>query len=215
MVICYRCGERTGGDYCQWYRFSMVWGIQARHRKADKLAKKEAEIASREQALREAGKQAEQEAELAAKQLAEREAELAAKQRAEREAEEAQIVREAEKQARQEAELAAKQQAERDAEEPQKVAAGTGSGIYQGDFKLVVSSPVGFERVREFRESLERIENLKILWTGGGADKGTIIAVSLQNPMPLIPILNKIQVVEKAEKMGGSILVMLKASPGS
>ncbi|MFC2067336.1 hypothetical protein ACFLUO_09900 [Chloroflexota bacterium] len=175
MIICYRCGERTVGDHCQWYGFSMMWGIQARHRKAGKLAKKEAGISAREQALREA--------------------ELTAKQRAEREAEKAKKAREV--------------------SEPQKVAPGTGSGMYQGDFKIVVSSPVSLGRVREFRESLERIENLKVLWAGGGADKGTIIAVSLQNPMPLIPIFNKIQTVEKAEKMGESILVMLKTSPGS
>ncbi|MFC2003136.1 hypothetical protein ACFLV4_04240, partial [Chloroflexota bacterium] len=87
MVICYRCGERADGDYCQWYRFSMVWGNQARHRKADKLAKKEAEISAREQALREAEKQARQEAEIAARERAEREAEETQKAR---EAEEAQ-----------------------------------------------------------------------------------------------------------------------------
>ncbi|MFC2003805.1 hypothetical protein ACFLV4_07715, partial [Chloroflexota bacterium] len=109
----------------------------------------------------------------------------------------------------------AEKMAVREVEETQEVAAGTSSRIDRGDFQLVVSSPVGFNQVREFKESLEQVEDLKILWTGGGADKGIIIAVSLQNPMPLIPILNKIPAVEKAEKVGGSILVMLKTSPGS
>lgn len=87
MVICYRCVERTVGDHCQWYRFLMMWGIQARHRKAEALAKKEVEISARERALREAEKQVKQEAE------------LAAKQRVERDTEEAKRTREAERQA--------------------------------------------------------------------------------------------------------------------
>jgi len=123
MVTCSNWGERTGGDHCQWYRFSMVWGIQARHRKADKLANKEAEIAAREQAVREAEKQAKQEAELAARERAARETEETKKAR---EAEEAQRIREAEKQARQETEMAAKQRAEREAEEAKRTRQGLG-----------------------------------------------------------------------------------------
>ncbi|MFC1907658.1 hypothetical protein ACFLW8_06195, partial [Chloroflexota bacterium] len=142
---------------------------------------------------------------------AKKEAEISAREQA---------LREAEKQAKQEAEVAAKQQAKRETEkreveETQEVAAGTSSMIYQGDVQLVVSSPVGLEQVRELKESLEQVEDLKILWTGGSVENGTIIAVSLENPIPLISILNKIPTVEKVEMRGKSILVMLKAPLGS
>ena len=138
-----------------------------------------------------------EETEKRAKKEAE-EAERVAKEQAKREAEEARKAKEARKQVREEA------------EEAEKYVRDTRSEICEGSFRLVVTLPVGFEPIRHLKERLEQIENLRIVWTGGSADEGTIIAVSAQKPMPLIRILNEMPMVEKVDKKGEKIVVVLQ-----
>jgi len=76
----------------------------------------------------------------------------------------------------------------------------------------VVPPPAGFERVKQFAESLEQIENLKVVWIGGAEEEGTIIGISVQKPVVLIQILNEMPTVEKVHKKGEKIVVMLKAA---
>ena len=102
MARCPNCGQKTSGGYCQWCKYPIFRSRPARRRKAEKQAKKEAELAAREKAKREAEEA--QKAREAEKQ-AKKEAELAAREKSKREAEEAQKAREAEKQAKKEAEL--------------------------------------------------------------------------------------------------------------
>jgi len=133
-------------------------------------------------------------------------------------AEEARKAKEAEKQAKKEAKRLAKEKAKREAEEQakkkaeeaQKTAQDIGSEIYEGNILLVVPSPVEFEQVKQFRERLEQVRNLKIVWAGGSVGVGAITTVSVQKPMPLIRILNEMPTVEKVNKKGEKIMVMLK-----
>ena len=158
-------------------------------RLAKEKAKKEAEEAKKAQ---EAEKKAKKEAERLAKEKAKgeveeteeeakKEAERLAKEKAKIEAEEAKETQEAEKKAKKEA-----------------------GEIYEGAVYLALQSPQGFE---PFEENLKRIENLKILWTGGSAE-GILIGVSVQKPMALVHILNEIPVVEKASKKSEKEIVL-------
>ena len=89
MAKCPNCGRRTSGDYyCEWCKYPILKGGSARRRKAEKQAQKEAELAAKEKARKEAEE---------------------AKEKAKREAEEAKKAAEAEKQAQKEAEESLKQ----------------------------------------------------------------------------------------------------------
>jgi putative nucleotidyltransferase with HDIG domain len=80
--------------------------------------------------------------------------------------------------------------------------------IYEGNVLLVVPPPVVFGQARQFKEYLERVENLKILFFGASADEGFIIAVSAQQPETLVHILNEMSMVEKADKKSEKQIVL-------
>jgi len=130
---------------------------------------------------------------------AKKEAELQAKEQAKREAEEAKKRKEAEKRAKKEAEV-----------QDQKI----DSDIYEGSVQIVIPSPVRFEQVEQFKECLEGIGNLAILWTGGSVDEGSMIGVLVQKPMALIRNLNEIPTVNNVYKKGKKIVVILSTTSG-
>jgi len=78
----------------------------------------------------------------------------------------------------------------------------------------VISSFVNLEQLRQFEEHLRQIKDVRIAWTGGSADEGPIIAISLQKPLQLM-FLNEIPLVEKAYKEGGRIVVRLSNPVGN
>ncbi len=86
------------------------------------------------------------------------------------------------------------------------------SATYKGDFQLVLLSPVGFKQVRQFAERLERVKELRVMWTGGSMDEGAVIGVSVSEPVPLVRILSEMPVVEKVDMKDEKIVVMLKTS---
>jgi hypothetical protein len=185
---------------------------------AERRGKKEAERLAKEQAKREAeeAKKA-QEAEKRGK----KEAERLAKEQAKREARVAKKAPEVERRGKKEAERLAKEQAKKEAEEAkkapevEKAVHGIDSEIYEGKIRLVVASPVGFEQVRQFQGLLQELENLRIVWVGGSADEGTIIIVSVQQPTTLIRSLSEIPMVQKVDKKGENIVVMLRTITAS
>jgi septal ring factor EnvC (AmiA/AmiB activator) len=161
----------------------------------DKL-KKEKERLAKEQAKKEA-----EEA-----KKAQKEAEKLAKEKAKKEAEEA-------KKAKKEAEKLAKEQAKKDKEGKKtgkEAAPEVSSANYQGNFQLVLPSPAGFKQVRQFSDSLAARDDLKVVWTGGSADEGALIAISVAEPMPLARILSEMPMVEGVEVKGDKIQVTLK-----
>jgi len=104
----------------------------------------------------------------------------------------------------------AKKRKGRKTKDVQKAKQDIDSEIYEGDVKIVIPSPVGFEQVRQFEESLAQVENLKIVWTGGSVDEGALITVSVQKPMTLTRTVREIPAVEKVNKRENKIEVMLK-----
>jgi putative nucleotidyltransferase with HDIG domain len=187
----------------------------------EKQAKKEAERLAKERNKREA-----EEAKRASKaeKEAKKEAERLAKERNKREAEEAKRASKVEIEARKEAEPLAEVKAiieAREAERAGEVEQETkkevehdgGAKIYEGNVLLVVPPPVVFEQARQFKEHLERVENLRILFFGASADEGFIIAVSVQKPETLIRTINEMSMVEKAiKKSDKQIVLKLKDS---
>jgi septal ring factor EnvC (AmiA/AmiB activator) len=147
-----------------------------------------------------------------------KENERLAKEKAKREAEEAKKAEKlAREQAKKEAEETkkAKKENERLAKEKPKEpkkgpAPEAGSATYQGNFQLVLPSPAGFKQVRQFSESLAGMTELKVIWTGGSADEGALIAISVAEPVPLARILSEMPMVEGVEFKGDKIHVVLK-----
>ena len=216
MVRCPNCGRKTySGDYCQWCGHPVLRHSLRRGREVEKKAKKEAEQQAKEKVkaeakeakkAKEAEARAKKEAEEAEKK-AKKEAEQQAKEKAKAEAEEAKKAKEVEARAKKEAEEAEKKTKE-EAKEVHKVV----QDIYEGNFELVVPSPVSFEQVKQFAERLRQVENLKVVWLGGSVDEGAIIGVSVQKPMTLIQVLNEMPAIEKVDKKGEKIIAMLKTT---
>jgi putative nucleotidyltransferase with HDIG domain len=101
------------------------------------------------------------------------------------------------------------------AEDAEKDIHAIGSEIYEGDVQLVVISPDGFEQVKQFKKCLEKVDNLKIILDSWSEAEGTIIVVSVQKPMALTSILNKMPMVEKVDKNHNNMVVMLKTPAAS
>jgi flagellar motor protein MotB len=165
---------------------------------------KEDEAKLKKEKERQAKEQAKKEAEEAKK--AKKEADKQAKEQAKKEAEEA-------KKAKKEAERLAKEQAKKEKEDKQtkkEAAPEASSANYQGDFQLVLPSPAGFKQVRQFADSLAARTDLKVIWTGGSADEGALIAISVAEPIPLARVLSEMPMVEGVEVKGDKVQVVLK-----
>jgi seryl-tRNA synthetase len=176
---------------------------------------KEAGAESKKGADKLAKEKAKKEAKEAKK--AQKEAEKLAKEKAKKEAEEA-------KKAQKEADKLAKEQAKKEAEEAKKAKKGEGgkpakkgpapeasSATYQGSFQLVLPPSAGFKQVRQFSDSLAGMAELKVVWTGGSADEGALIAISVAEPVPLARILGEMSMVEGVEIKGDKINITLKS----
>lgn len=161
---------------------------------------------------------------------AKKEAERLAKEKAKKEAEEAKKAKkEAEKLAKEQAKQAKKAKkepapdagrlAKEQAKQTKKAKKGepelaqdVSSASYEGNFQLVLPSSAGFKQVNLFTESLAGIEDLKIVWTGGSMDEGTLIAISVAQAVPLAHILSDMPMVEGVEVKGDKISVTLKGA---
>ena len=81
---------------------------------------------------------------------------------------------------------------------------------YKGDVTLLITSPDGFGGIRKFKKCLEKIDNLKVALESWSETEGSIIVVSVQKPMALTSILNKMPMVEKVDKSHNKLVVTLK-----
>lgn len=87
--------------------------------------------------------------------------------------------------------------------------------VYEGDVQLVIRSPIHSGQLKQFQECLERVENLRIAWFGWSEGKGSVIAISVQKPTPLIKVLNKVDMVEGVTKKAKNIVIILKSATDS
>ena len=221
MPKCPNCGlkaEITRDWACRWCGYPLISRYSTKERtkrEAEETKKTREETERARKEAEEAEKHATKEALKLAKEKVKREAEEAkkAKEEAERARKEAE---EAEKQAAKEALKLAKEKTKREAEETKKAGEEIGAETYyEKEVKLVLPSLVSFERLRQLEKHIERVENLKIVWTAGSEDEGEIIAVLLQKPLNLIAILSEMPMVQEVHKKGETIVVMLKTPVGN
>jgi hypothetical protein len=100
--------------------------------------------------------------------------------------------------------------AKEQAREVQNVVTDTGSKIHDETVQLVLPLSASPSQLAQFREYLEKVEDLTIVMVGGSTDEGSIITVSPPKSTDLVDILNQIPVVESARSKGGDIMVKLK-----
>ena len=87
-----------------------------------------------------------------------------------------------------------------------------GSGIYEGNVRLLIFSPAGYKQIMQFKKQLGKVEGLRILLIGGSVDESNHIVVSLQKPVKLIGAISKMPIVDKVDKKGKDIVVTLRGS---
>ena len=76
---------------------------------------------------------------------------------------------------------------------------------YTDEVELAIAAPVDLKMVSKLYESLQTIRELRILHTSGSANRGTIITVVLESPMPLISIISsKMPEVEATPELPGN-----------
>jgi len=77
--------------------------------------------------------------------------------------------------------------------------------LYTDEVELAIAAPVDLKMVSQLYESLQTIRELRILHTSGSANRGTIITVVLESPMPLISIISsKMPGVEARPELPGN-----------
>ena len=64
--------------------------------------------------------------------------------------------------------------------------------LYNGEIELMIPPPVELKILTKFYNYLQTIPDVKILYTRGSWDSGTMITISLDNPIPLISLISKI-----------------------
>jgi hypothetical protein len=67
------------------------------------------------------------------------------------------------------------------------------STLYSEDIELVINSPIEPAALSKLYNSLQMTPEIKILYTNGSWEKGTVITISLEKPLPLLEIISGIQ----------------------
>ncbi len=70
------------------------------------------------------------------------------------------------------------------------------NALYANEVELVISTPVDPAAVSRLYNSLQMTPEIKIMYTTGSWDKGTIITVDLEKPLPLLDIISGIKELE-------------------
>lgn len=68
-------------------------------------------------------------------------------------------------------------------------------GLYNGEVELLVPPPVDLSKVSSLYRHLQNMRGLRVLGTSGSWDEGTTVSIALDNPTPLIQLLEKIPAV--------------------
>ena len=70
------------------------------------------------------------------------------------------------------------------------------SQLYSGEVELLIAPPVSAARVTTLYNHLQSSPELKILRTAGSWDRGTVVDIELERPMPLLSFLSDIPALE-------------------
>ncbi len=134
---------------------------------------------------------------------------IEARERAKKEAWKAKKAKEEEKKARKEAGRLAREKAKREAakkEETKKI----DQKLYEGEVELLILPPVDSKNLKKLEDGLRITKGLKILLTGGTADGGIQIVVSVVKPMPILNTLREMPQVGEAIDKDDTIHISLK-----
>jgi vacuolar-type H+-ATPase subunit H len=82
----------------------------------------------------------------------------------------------------------------------EKVEVKEGAAIYEGIVELVIPPPLGLDRMLQLHKHLRNIHNIEVLNLGVSADKSITIRIKLENPTPLLSILEELDEVGKVEE---------------
>jgi hypothetical protein len=81
-------------------------------------------------------------------------------------------------------------------------------GLYKGTIELAIPPPVGLDRMLQLHKHLKQTPQVEVLNLGGSVDKGITIRLLLENPTPLLKVLEDLPEVKNvsdefsgAEKM--------------
>ncbi len=72
---------------------------------------------------------------------------------------------------------------------------------YAGEVEVEIATPIDPKMVYKLYDHLQTIPELKILHTRGSWDRGTVIAVVLEKPMPLVSLLSEMAGVEVTQAL--------------
>ncbi|MBI2172197.1 MAG: hypothetical protein HYU30_09330 [Chloroflexi bacterium] len=88
----------------------------------------------------------------------------------------------------------------------------TPSNLYSGEVALVLPSPLDVRRVTTLYKHLQNIPGLKTFRTSGSWDEGIVLSVVLDEPLPLLSMLQAIAMVEATpySKEGGGRLKTIR-----
>ena len=82
---------------------------------------------------------------------------------------------------------------------------GDSQPLYTDEVELAIAAPVDLKMVSGLYDSLQTIRELRILRSSGSANRGTIITVVLESPMPLISVISsKMPGVEATPELPGN-----------
>jgi F0F1-type ATP synthase membrane subunit b/b' len=70
--------------------------------------------------------------------------------------------------------------------------------LYQGDIELVIPPPLSLDRMLQLHKHLRNTPQIEVLNLGVAADKSITIRILLENPVPLLNILEGLPEVDKA-----------------
>lgn len=83
------------------------------------------------------------------------------------------------------------------------------SGIKDGKARLLVRAPDGSQQLNDFEKRLVQAEGLKIDWTGGSKEEGSVIMLRGRDPLTIARALKATPGVGDLKVQGGNILVTL------
>jgi hypothetical protein len=88
--------------------------------------------------------------------------------------------------------------------------------LYTGEVELLVPPPVDLSKVSDLYRHLQNMRGLRVLGTSGSWDEGTTVSVALDNPTPLVQLLEEIPAVwpisQQKSKISGRDQITVRIS---
>ncbi len=79
-----------------------------------------------------------------------------------------------------------------------------------GQLKVIVKPPVTYLQMKKLQELLKKIEGLRIKSVGGSSGEGQNMIILVEQPIPLLERLVRIDLVQKATRKAKVIEIILK-----